>query len=267
MSEAHDPRARDEADSERRPGAVGVLVGVLAGVLVFLLIVAGIMFLGGVEDEEPPPDVVGTPVTPTPTPEETPTPTPTPAPTPTPTPTPTPQEREPTDADAASFAAAFEPPGAEDVEFVSVDVTGDGWAEIVFASLATDTTRVDVARWTGLAYEVVFTDAGGPAEEIVRFTVRDVSGDGVREIVTVQAVGQDGESLSIWGYDGEEFVRHEADGGCWDGSHTYGIIGAEARDGEIVATCDDAPLPTVAWSSDVYVWDGSRWTYDRTETP
>ncbi len=62
-----------------------------------------------------------------------------------------------------------------------------------------------------------------------------------------------------------------ADGGCADGGNAYGVLGATIadRDGdgraEIYATCDDSPLPASAWSTDVYVWDGSTYAYDSTE--
>jgi hypothetical protein len=267
VSDPNATRRLDEPE-EPKPSRLGAVVGVLAGVLVFLLIVAGVLFLGGNGEEPTGPDLTATPV-PTPpeepTPERTPTPTPIPTPTPTPTPTPVDEEREPTDADAAAFTAAFQPAGARDLESVTVDVTGDGRAEIVVASIANNATRIDVAAWTGTAYEVVFTDQGGPADEITAFSVRDVNEDGVREIITFQRVGQDGESLSIWGWDGDEFGRQVADDGCWDGSHTFGAIGAELRAGQIIATCDDSPLPTAAWTSDVYVWDGEVWVYERTQ--
>jgi hypothetical protein len=266
VSDADRTAHLDEPGGERRPSAIGTIIGVLSGVLVFLLIVLGILLLGGDGEEPDEPDVVASPV---PDDEEEPTPTPTPEPTPTPTPEPTPADREPGDADAAAFASDYQPPGARDVESVTVDVTGDGRPEVVVTSIANNTTRVDVAVWNGEAYEVAFTDQGGEADEITRFTVSDVTGDERREIITIQAFGQDGESLSIWAWDGEELARQPAEGGCWDGSHTYGVVGVDLRreEREIAATCDAAPLPTAAWPSDVYVWDGDAWTYDRTETP
>lgn len=249
----------------------GTLAGVLAGVLVFFVIVIGLLWFGGdpAEDVEPP--LAATPMVPTippattaPTPEPTPSPTPEASPTPTPTPVAT--DREPTDADAAAFASAFEPPGGQDVESVTVDITGDGRAEIVVVSVAQEVVRLDVATWNGTAYEVTFSDAGGPAGTIERFTVRDLAGDGIRDIATVQ-VTEEFETLSIWGWDGSEVVRREAEGGCWEGSHVYGIVGVELREGEIAATCDDSPLPAAEWSTDVYVWDDGAWRYDRTDAP
>lgn len=288
MSQPPDPGgAPPERDPGARPrsGLTGTVAGVLAGVLVFLLIVLGLLWFGG-EDDDPEPPIAASPLTPTPSPTASPSPaatptpegtaTPTSAPTPaqttapeqtTPEATPTATEREPTDADAAAFTAAFEPPGAGAVESVTVDATGDGRNEVVVTSITQDVVRVDVATWSGSAYEVTFSDQGGQADEIERFAVRDVNGDDVREIVTVQAFGDDGQSLSLWGWDGEAFARQEGRGGCWDGSHTYGIVGAEVDDGQVRASCDDSPLPQAAWSTDVYTWEDGAWTHTDTELP
>jgi hypothetical protein len=148
-----------------------------------------------------------------------------------------------------------------------VDVTGDGRNEIVFASIVQTRTRIDVAVWDGRQYRAVYADHGGQADEIDEFLVQDFTDSGTREIVTVQAVDEDRESLSIWGWNGEAFARQPGQGGCWDASHTYGIIGAEISEGEIAATCDGRPLPRAAWTTDIYVWDGEAWAHDRTEIP
>lgn len=245
-----------------------IAIGVAGAVVVFLLLLVAVVLFGGDEGDLADPGPVASP-TPTPTPTPSPSPSPTPTPTPTPQPQSTPTEREPTDTDAAEFAAAFAPPEAEGVEAVTVDVTGDGWREIVFVSRAVDVTRLDIAQWDGRAYDIVFTDRGGEADEVVDFFVTDLNGDGTRDVMTRQAVGEDGESVSLWGYDGEQFARQVADGGCWDGGHTYGAIGATVDDGELEATCDDSPLPPTVWTTDVYEWDGDgyRWVHARTEEP
>lgn len=258
---------------ERRRGPGGVIIGVLAGVLVFLLAVLVFVLRSQPGDED---DLAGRPVaTGSPTPPaatapatgaSTPTPTPTalPTATPTPTPTPTPTEREPTDADAAAFSSGYEPPGATDAQAVTVDLNADGRPEVVVVSLAGGVTRLDVAAWDGRSYEVAFTDQGGPAQQLEDFTVTDFNDDDVPEIVTRQSTGSEGRSVSLWGWDGEAFARQNAVGGCWDGSHTYGIVGVELARGQIVATCDASPLPAATWPSDVYEWDGEAWNYART---
>ena len=175
--------------------------------------------------------------------------------------------REPTDADAAAFSETYRPQGAQAVQAVTADVDDDGQPEVVFASIHSDASRVDVARWDGREYQVVYTGEGGGAERIDGFRVADFTGDGPREIVIQQSIGAQGSSLSVWGWNGQAFASQRASGGCWDGSHTFGVTGASIEQGRITATCDGSPLPTAAWPSDVYRWDAGRggWVYDHTE--
>lgn len=181
-----------------------------------------------------------------------------------PGPAPAPTEREPTDADAAAFVASYEPPGGRDVESVAVDLDEDGRPEVVVASVAGDVIRLDVAVWGIGAYEVAHTDQGGPADDLTAFEVRDITGDGAREILTAQ-VGPDRESIALWGWRDGALVRHVASGGCWDGSHVYGHTGAEVVAREVHASCTPVPdqVPPGTWH--VYVWDGQAWAHDRTE--
>lgn len=186
---------------------------------------------------------------------------------PTTEPSPTASPRPATDADAAEFSEGFRPDGAQAVQSATADIDGDGEKEVVFASIHSDASRIDIARWDGRAYRVVYTGEGGGAERLDGFTVTDYTGDDTREIVTIQSIGAQGQSLSIWGWNGQAFAPQRAAGGCWDGSHTFGVTGAAIERGEIRATCDGSPLPTAAWPSDIYAWDAERggWAYDHTE--
>lgn len=205
------------------------------------------------EQPSPPPTTPPTTAPVTPSVEESPSPA-------------TPAEREPTDSDAAAFAARYQPPG-EQARSVQADVDGDGSNEVLFASIAGGVTRIDVAAWDGVAYRVVFVDQGGFADRFDGFFVRDFTGDRTREIVTLQAVGAQGQSLSIWGHDGRGYARQPAQGGCWSGSHTYGASGAAIEPGRITATCDLAHRPVAAQPSAVYEWDGAGWVHVRTVEP
>lgn len=259
------------------PGPGGVVIGVVAGLLVVLLIVL-LLLLNGRRDDRPlaqpppPPTIVPLPTQPPPPPDPPPPSAPPPSP-PAPSPpaptTPVPTgPRDPTPADAAEFAADFRPEGADGLRSVAADVNGDGVNEIVFAAIVADVVRLDVAAWNGETYEIAYTGQGGAADEISGFTVRDITGDGpTREIVTSQNVGAQGQSVSIWGWDGAAIAPQTAQDGCWTGSNTYGIIGARVGRGRIEATCDGSPLPTAAWPTDVYLWDGAAWAYDSTIDP
>ncbi|MDQ3432190.1 MAG: hypothetical protein M3467_08215, partial [Actinomycetota bacterium] len=86
-------------------------------------------------------------------------------------------------------------------------------------------------------------------------------------VVTLQSVGASGQSLSVWGIREGRYVRQRAKGGCWTGSHTFGIVGATIELGRITASCDGSPLPRPAWPSDVYEWRGGRWRFAGTQQP
>jgi hypothetical protein len=284
--------ADDGYDDESSRGPTPALLATLGVLLVALLGILGVVLLS---DEEPEPvaepSLTATPLSPPPSPTDaaatasasaapsasaTATPTDTATAPASETAEPEPTDRAPTDADAAAFATAY---NADELggsaESVAVDVQGDGVDEVVFASIAAGATRLDVAAWNGRQYEVVYRDQGGAAERVEDLSVADFTSDGVLEIVTQQASGDEGASLSVWGWNGSAYVRHTGVGGCWDGSNTYGIVGATIREGEIVATCDGSPLPVSAWPSDVYVWEPQPpagtpqgdWTYDRTVEP
>jgi hypothetical protein len=169
----------------------------------------------------------------------------------------------PTAVDAAAFSSSFQPPGAAEVDTITVDLEPDGTDEVVVASLVSETVRVDVARWNGQAYEVVFTGQGGGADRLVDFRTTDLTGDGTREIYTVGAAGARGESLSVWGLDDGDVRPLRASGGCVDGSHVFGVAGVEVFETEIRATCDGSPLPPEAWPVDIYRWDDGRWRFQR----
>lgn len=205
-----------------------------------------------------------TPASPSPGPSPSPTETSTEA-SPSPTPTGTASPRPATDTDRARFVQSYRPEGASDLEHAAVDLDADGTDELVFAYVGPgDTARVDVAWWDGSQYQVEERTEGGPATTIDRLRVSDVNADGVTEVVTFQSSGS-GASLSLWQVtEGRGLRGLRARGGCADGLHTYGVVGAELedRDGdgaaEIRATCDGSPLPVAAWPTHTYVWaDGA----------
>ena len=138
---------------------------------------------------------------------------------------------------AADFVATYAVDGASQTEAVVADLDGADPDEVIVASVVGGRVRVDVAAWQVTAYEVVFSGDGGSADELADISVRDVNATPqTREIVTTQTVGTAGQSLSVWGWDGSAFVPHRAVDGCWDGSNTYGIVGAALQNERITAT-------------------------------
>ena len=205
---------------------------------------------------------------PSPTGSGSPTVSPSPTPTPSATtdpgtesPSPTPTGPRPaTDTDRARFVAAHQPDSASNLQHVATDLDGDGTAELLFAYVwGGQRARVDVAWWTGTAYEIVFADDGGDATHIDRLRADDVNADGVTEIVTSQS-GPDGQaSLSIWQVVGpQQVVPLAAAGGCHGGSNTYGVTGASLEDrdadgaDEVYATCPDGSTDRYRWEAGSY---------------
>lgn len=194
---------------------------------------------------------------------------PTDEPTDDPTETETAGPRQPTATDRARFVAAFDPPDATGLEHVSVDVDGDGIQELVFAwTHQQRVTRVAIAWWNGsTAYEVAFEADGGEGNSLDTLWVRDVTRDGLTEVVTFQSGPQaQAASATVWQVTGtRQVVALRAVGGCHAGSHTYGAVGVEftTRGGasEIEATCDDSPLPRHLWSTDRYRWEDGAYRH------
>lgn len=259
-----------------RPALLGGVLGLVVVAVVGLVIALGMR--GGADVELVAP-LTGTPVA-SASPVQTATATttvtaavPTTSPsgvTPTrPTATPT-GPRPPTDADAAAYAAQAAPAEATASQTFVADLNGDEVSEVVLASIVGGFTRLDIASWTGTAYAPTFTGEGGAAEVLDHLSVRDINGSPEsQEIVTTQSIGTQGRSISVWGWDGSAYVPHRAVDGCWDGSHTYGIVGATLADQRITATCDGSPLPQPAWPSDIYGWDPAldAFAYLRTVPP
>lgn len=201
------------------------------------------------------------PTAPVDTPSVEPTVTPTVDASPTATPTPTEATPRPaTDTDRARFVAAYEPESATGLQHVATDVDGDGTEELLFAYVRGGrTAHIDIAWWTGMAYEVQFSDDGGPATAIDRLRADDLNADGLTEIVTGQSAADDQASVSLWQVRGPgEVVRLRAAGGCHAGSHTYGTTGVtfDDRDAdgaeEIYATCPDGTVDRYRWEVGAY---------------
>ncbi len=180
-----------------------------------------------------------------------------------PTETPDPEPSGPTDADRARFVASHRPEGSADLEHVAVDLDDDGTTELVFAWVDTGSrsSRVELVTWNGSMYEISHVQTGGAADEVARLGISDINGDGRLEIVVHQRAGTSGASATVWAVNARlRLDAVTAVGGCNDGTATYGVVGVSFRDDdadgvqEIVATCDDSPLPPSAWSEQRYVW-------------
>lgn len=180
----------------------------------------------------------------------------------------------PTSTEKARFVAAHRPDGAQGLEHVAVDLDADGIDELLFTFVREDHSQVQVAAWSsGRGYRIVAAATGGLAQRIDHVRVGDVNADDVVEIVTMEA-HEKGASLTVLAVPRvDRLVGLTGVGGCYDGSATYGVVGAELRevdgDGvpEIVARCDESPLPVNAWSEATYRWSDGAYRVEEKAPP
>lgn len=177
-------------------------------------------------------------------------------------------ETTPTTGDVTTFLDSYEAEHGDDATTRIADLDGDEVDEILAARVSDDSVQIDVAAWDGTQYSVTFSDTGGAAQRLDDIVVRDVNGVEGLELITFQSAGEQGSSISVWGRGADgRYRRQDAVGGCWDGSNTFGIVGATVADGRLEATCDGSPLPPEAWPSDVYQWRSNAWAYVETVEP
>lgn len=200
--------------------------------------------------------------------------TPSPSPSPSPSPTPSPTPRQATSADAAGYLRDASPDGVHDVDGVALDVDDDGTLEVVLHGVRDDRGWVGVAAWDGVRYGLVARGRGGPATRVVDLRVADVTADEVLEVV-LEVAGEGTASLALWSLPSADRLRPlRARGGCHDGSHVYGVVGASLvvgrdEDGplDVMASCDDSPLPVADWSTQRWRWDGGAFVADPAPDP
>lgn len=238
--------------------------------LLALTLVSGLAACG---QDEPQPQVApivsltAEPLPPSPRPSPTPSPSPSPtAEAETTTEEPSPEPTAPGASEAARFVSDYRPDDSRDLDHVALDLDADGIDEIVFTYVAGGMARVDIAWWSPEeGYAIGSRGEGGAGSAVDAVRIGDINADLRIEIVTFQSDDK-GSSLSVWALtERRDLVGLRAQGGCDDGAYTYGVVGAELHDvdgdgvDEIVATCDDSPLPVRAWSEDTYRWDGEAY--------
>jgi hypothetical protein len=119
----------------------------------------------------------------------------------------------------------------------------------------------DNGRWADPTEDA--SAVGAVADDLVELSVEDVTGDGRPDIHTKQWVGVNGESVSLWSFTNGSLRAMTANGGCWDGEDTFGVVGAEVDPGLVLAICEEDPLPPYLWSTAVYRWVDGMWTFQQ----
>lgn len=178
----------------------------------------------------------------------------------------------PSSSDAAAFLASDALADLKGREHVVVDLDGDSWPEVVTAGIQDLVGVVHVAWWTADGYEVMATGVAGPGRGVADLRAGDVNEDEVTELL-VMVEGEGLRSMALWAVPGRAQLQPlEADGGCNDGRHVYGVTKvrlAAQTDAPpvIVADCDESPLPVADWSEHRWAWEDGVYRHQPQSRP
>lgn len=104
-----------------------------------------------------------------------------------------------------------------------------------------------------------------PTERAVPLQVQDINGDGLPEVLSVQAMGASGERLYLLGWQDEGYGWLPPHGGRFDGQDAFGENGVRVEDvdGDGLAEILASYGPSAA-QTDIYAWDGQTYVYQET---
>jgi hypothetical protein len=166
------------------------------------------------------------------------------------------------------------PESAEPLHQASAELNGDGRPEVIvltgwggapnrlgydFLQLFVITTNQDGSYDVAWQSEQLPTERGEPLE------VRDLNGDALPEVLSMQAMGAAGQCLYILSWQNSGYGWLTPQGGHFDGQTAFGEVGArvEDRNGdglpEILAS-----YGPVAKYTDIYAWSGQAYVYRET---
>jgi len=166
------------------------------------------------------------------------------------------------------------PESAAPIHDVSADLNGDGRAErIALTGWGGGPDQLDydflqmfvIGSAQSGEYAIAWQSEQLPTGRAEALGVQDVNGDGFPEVLSVQAMGANGETLYVLGWQDSEYGWLSPEGGHFDGWASFGDTGARVEDldgdglGEILAS-----YGPVAALTDVYEWDGEAYAYTET---
>ena len=166
------------------------------------------------------------------------------------------------------------PESAEPLHRASADLNGDGSAEEIVltgwggapGTLGYDFLQLFViTRAEDGGYVVAWQSEQLPTERGEALEVRDINGDGLPEVLSMQAMGASGQTLYILSWQGDGYGWLSPHGGHFDGQASFGEVGVgvddldgDGRD-EVVARYGPAAV-----YADVYSWNGEAYVYQET---
>jgi hypothetical protein len=166
------------------------------------------------------------------------------------------------------------PESTEPLHRASADLDGDGRPEEIVLTgwggggdqLGYDFLQLFVIAYDeGGEYVVAWQSEQLPTDRAEALDVRDVNGDGLPEVLSVQAMGAAGETLYLLGWRGDGYGWLSPQGGHFDGQTAFGENGVRVEDtdgdglAEILASYGPA-----AGTIDVYGWDGQAYVHQET---
>ncbi len=166
------------------------------------------------------------------------------------------------------------PESAVPVHRASGDLDGDGTTEEVVLTGwggAPDTLGYDFLQLFVITtdddgeYVVAWQSEQLPTERAEALRTEDINGDGLPEVLSVQAMGAAGETLYVLSWRDGAYGWLAPQGGEFDGQDAFGETGVRVEDqdgdGILEILADYGPASQY---TDVYAWDGEAYVYEET---
>lgn len=166
------------------------------------------------------------------------------------------------------------PESAEPLHRASADLNDDGTSEeIVLTGWGGSPDRVGcdflqifvIGPGEDGAYAIAWQSERLSTDRAEALQVQDLNGDGLPEVLSVQAMGASGERLYVLAWQDQGYGWLSPQGGHFDGQDAFGEGGVRwtdvSGDGLVEILASYGPS---ASQTDVYRWDGQAYVYQRT---